>query len=53
MADSAELARGIGHFKIATFSRLSGIVHFALFEHVEHQFKPVLQNKKGAKSLLS
>ena len=25
MADSAELATGIGHFKIATFSRLSGI----------------------------
>ena len=26
MSDSAESARGIGHFKIETFSRLSGIL---------------------------
>ena len=27
MTDSTELARGIGHFKIATFSRLSSILY--------------------------
>ena len=32
MADSEELARGICHFKIATFSRLSGI--FVLFAKI-------------------
>ena len=31
MADSAESARGIGHFKIATFSRLSGTSFYFSF----------------------
>ena len=36
MPDSAESARGIGHFKIVTFSRLSGIYKEQIFQEILH-----------------
>ena len=46
MADSVELARGIGHFKIATFSRLSGISNFvSLTWKIDNLYLHIIPNQ--------